>query len=61
MSQCKSCGAEIIWIEFNGKPHPLDSNSRFGFYKDIVGNWQSQRINESHFATCPNADQHRKG
>ena len=59
MSQCKSCGADIEWIEYAGKRHPLDVRKRQGFYK-LVDTWTLGTFRESHFATCPDADKHRK-
>ena len=87
MSQCKSCGAEIVWQKMpSGKSMPVDP----GFFVVFPGllrcasetvvtldgvvvtgpgaeilSWDSPRLREhrgrrSHFATCPNAKQHRK-
>ena len=78
MSKCRSCGAEIIWIELaSGKYMPCDADKisykqNFHFEKltlitpegkvtrgdfdpgsDLIGY-------TSHFATCPNANQHRR-
>lgn len=61
-TKCKSCGADIIWAETtNNKRVPLDSKpeKRFIYTSDhedvyLVDTYQS------HFATCPNAAQHRK-
>lgn len=59
-STCKSCNAPIIWIKFNGKNHPIDAAPRTGFRKNLVGEWEKVQIQESHFATCPDAAKHRK-
>lgn len=54
--KCRSCGAEIIWLETAaGKAMPCD----------LVGiNPDSRlfdpKVHRSHFATCPNANQHRR-
>lgn len=43
VKSCRSCGADIHWIETaSGKRMPVNPDGT------------------SHFATCPNADQHRK-
>ena len=63
MSKCKSCGAPIVWgVTGNDKNVPLDPpEKRYvfvpgrGLLVELVETWLS------HFATCPNADQHRKG
>ena len=60
MSICKSCGAQIRWVTMtSGKKMPLDMPPQMvvcvtgdcGFITDGY---------TSHFATCPQADQHRK-
>ena len=65
MSRCKSCGAEIAWVTTtNGKKMPIDIKQKTIMtpvpvnaidvrYAAITGH-------ESHFATCPNADRHRR-
>ena len=57
MTRCKSCGAPIEWQKTaRGTAMPVDP-----WYVTIVtdkGQVVKGRI--SHFATCPNADQHRK-
>jgi hypothetical protein len=70
MNFCKSCGAEIIWaVTENGKRMPLDAqpinrpscfvlNDREDPPVAVVAKGPSVYV--SHFATCPNADQHRK-
>ncbi len=65
MASCKSCGASIIWTTTEaGKKMPVDAQPAS---KGIVllGNPadpQSRVVNVhlSHFATCPNANTHRK-
>lgn len=64
MPQCESCGAEIIWVEMNpsGKRMPLDKKKRLTFRYSPEGNeWKGTWGHESHFASCPFADKHRKG
>ena len=70
MSTCRSCGAAIVWAKTStGKTIPLDAapSPRGNMILDeqgvalVVptlsgfGPWMI-----SHFATCPNAAQHRK-
>lgn len=69
---CKSCGAKIFWrVTKNGKPIPLDAEpSGIG---NLIEDGHAARHPElfdlplgdrplytSHFATCPNAKEHRK-
>jgi hypothetical protein len=60
MSNCKSCGAAIFWVESaNGKRMPLDAAPE----KRIVIDGGIGRVVDtytSHFSTCPNAAEHRK-
>jgi hypothetical protein len=71
MSSCKSCGAEILWVTMAGsrKKMPIDVEGLkvvvpagvaadgvergVALHKVVVGH-------TSHFATCPNAAEHRK-
>lgn len=48
VAKCRSCGAAIVWIN-----HP-----RTGTVMPV--NASGDRRCESHFATCPNANTHRK-
>jgi hypothetical protein len=64
-SYCRSCGAELLWVQLaSGKRMPLDVGSmeqRFivsGATEPMSGS--ARRTYLSHFATCPNAEQHRK-
>lgn len=64
IKRCRSCGAEIHWVRMmSGKKMPVDVRHQTvvvehptepGLYITKVGY-------TSHFATCPNTDQHRKG
>lgn len=56
--KCRSCGALIrmVWIK-SGKWHPCDSTPQ----KVITTDGVVVAGLRSHFATCPNADQHRRG
>jgi hypothetical protein len=64
IATCKSCGASIIWAETPaGKPAPLDAKVEmmmWCFMRHGKPFCRSVRVHKSHFATCPNADQHRK-
>lgn len=63
---CKSCGAAIEWIPLRNattkqvKSHPVDAKPAMRIVMDDggVGNVRPSYV--SHFATCPNAAQHRK-
>ena len=64
MAKCKSCGAEIVWKKTpNGKNIPLDADSEEKMAMvsakdtDVVFIGDCFRV---HWATCHNADQHRK-
>jgi hypothetical protein len=56
-SNCRSCGAAIVWLTTSGgKSMPVDAetvgSADLGLF--VFGK------HRSHFASCPNADQHRK-
>lgn len=64
--KCRSCGASIVWVKTReyvnkkgeqkgGASMPIDAATANG---SSVFNAQEGHI--SHFATCPNATQHRK-
>jgi hypothetical protein len=60
---CKSCGAAILWVvTASGKRMPLDANAerRFVIEPEEPPLALSRETYSSHFATCPNAAQHRK-
>jgi len=60
MAQCKSCGAEIEWIKTEaGKNHPIDAKPKQMWIQYGLEPFRLFPCHESHFATCPNADQHR--
>lgn len=77
MAKCKSCGADIVWIQtLGGKPMPCDAKP-IPFVEDSTGSLnlvtsegrviraKADATSEqfgyvSHFATCPNADVHRR-
>ena len=66
MSICKSCGAEIFWQKLpNGKLMPYDAEPYLVVTEEDVKNpayWCDKEgaYHITHFATCPNANQHRK-
>ena len=57
MSRCKSCNREIVWIKMkSGKAMPVDVPA----LTVITEDGDTIKAYTSHFATCPNANQHRK-
>jgi hypothetical protein len=71
MANCRSCGASVIWAETAmGKAMPLDETpTPTGNMVLITG--KTRAVNDedrelkretytSHFATCPDAAQHRR-
>lgn len=57
MAKCKSCGADIVWIEtVKGKNMPCNSEKTTIVTED--GKTITGHI--PHWATCPNAGTHRK-
>jgi hypothetical protein len=55
---CRSCGAEIVWFQTrSGKRMPVDEISTRP--TDAQHQLDLNR-HVSHFATCPNANQHRR-
>lgn len=55
---CKGCGEQIIWIKtLAGKAMPCDPKVK----TIITSVGQMYRGYESHFATCPKADELRGG
>lgn len=72
MSRCKSCGAAIVWARtIGGKRMPVDAEPSAGgsvvLHGDgtctvvpLSGKPDGVSLHKSHFATCPNAEEHRK-
>jgi len=67
MPTCKTCGAEILWIVTpTGKAHPVDAKPEkrwvtvFSLDEDGGEEWALVDTYLTHFATCPQADQHRR-
>lgn len=56
ITRCKSCRAMIIWLKTAaGKNMPVDADT----VEPADEEFNSEK-HTSHFATCVNADQHRK-
>lgn len=56
--QCRSCGADIVWFRTKaGKRMPVDEATTQP--TDREDQLDLER-HTSHFATCPDADQHRR-
>lgn len=55
-SRCKSCGMRIFWGKLNGGNHPFDPKVL------VIGtaDGRIERGRESHFVSCPNAEEHRE-
>jgi hypothetical protein len=67
IASCRSCGAPIVWaVTSSGKRMPLDARAAVVFGLDTTSDpplatrGQGDPLYVSHFATCPNAAQHRK-
>lgn len=76
LSHCRSCDAPIIWtVTQNGKKMPVDADARpatrgFTLEEDddpnepptavFVNGTARAPLHQSHFSTCPDADQHRR-
>jgi hypothetical protein len=64
MPNCKSCGAEIIWAvnEATGKKIPLSVKSKERRFILLDGESNVRLVETclTHFADCPQAEQHRK-
>jgi hypothetical protein len=55
---CSSCGASIVWFRTStGKKMPVEESSTLP--TDAEHQLDMTR-HKSHFATCPNANQHRR-
>lgn len=56
ITRCRSCRARIVWFETpNGKKMPVDADTVEADDDEL-----DLSRHQSHFATCPNANQHRK-
>jgi len=69
MSTCKSCFAHVIWAKTTtGKAIPLNPEPIIGGNLELVDGvarvvqpHPAVKLYVSHFATCAQADAHRKG
>ena len=66
-STCKTCGAPILWaVTASGAKMPLDEQERNVLEVALDPDTHELQItrqvrgHESHFATCPDAAEHRK-
>jgi hypothetical protein len=56
ITRCRSCNAKIIWFETPaGKRMPVDADTVEADDTEL-----DLDRHQSHFASCPNADQHRR-
>jgi hypothetical protein len=61
-SNCRTCGAKIAWVTFeSGKKAPLDFPGEKRIVVDSDGVAHVYDTYVSHFSTCPDAAEHRKG
>jgi hypothetical protein len=61
ISKCKGCGADVKWIKVRGRLHPVNPKALKVFVALRAGESYELRTGyESHFSTCPKADQFRK-
>jgi hypothetical protein len=68
MAQCRTCHREIVWgVTEAGKRVPLDPPEKRYIRADLMAEHYATEddyimveTHVSHFATCPQADQHRK-
>ena len=70
MATCRSCGADIIWVATeSGKVAPVDARPEKRYVLTEITRQTSPGMSAplarlkptymSHFATCPNAAEHR--
>ena len=68
---CRSCKKPIVWVQMakSGKKNPLDATpspegtiaiGADGLGYMVTGEDRTPPLYLSHFATCPNSQQHRK-
>ena len=69
VTSCRSCNARIVWMATKaGKRIPVDAKTvderriEWGPSRgDVLPLFQQKLGHIAHFATCPNADTHRRG
>ncbi len=58
---CSSCGAAIVWIEmWSGSRMPVDAAPKRLVTLSVDCYGEITACYVPHFATCPNAEQHRR-
>jgi hypothetical protein len=56
IQRCRSCNAKIIWFKTeSGKNMPVDADT-----VEAADDVLDLKRHKSHFATCPNANAHRR-
>lgn len=63
IAHCRSCQAEIVFLRSNREPKPGQKRSLMPVDAETVNTDDFQfdpARHTSHFATCPNAQQHRR-
>lgn len=64
IARCRSCDESIVWmVTSNNKNMPVDADSIDESeleYHNSTPCFDASFGHISHFATCPNADQHRR-
>ncbi len=64
IDRCRSCDASVVWMITNtGKNMPVDADSVDEAELEFDGmkpKFDHQAGHVSHFATCPQANQHRR-
>jgi len=66
-AKCRSCGAPVVWLVVDGKPHPCDPPLMTMIEETQASNGgmgkpqgRTVRVRASHFSTCPDAKSWRK-
>lgn len=54
--RAQECRARIVWLNSNGRPHPVDADS----VEPGDTDYDPKKGHVSHFATCPAAPKFRK-
>jgi hypothetical protein len=60
-ARCRSCQAEVVWLKTrNGKNVPVDVTSFDPVEFELDPPEFDPKLHVAHFATCPQAAEHRK-
>lgn len=63
-TKCRSCEADIFFIKYKGRPHPVNAKPKKVFIPvEVVGEetkWNFKFGYESHFSNCPQVNAWRK-